>query len=421
MSASARADRAPASGAGASEGLPLIARPQSSGARIRVVLVESGMSVGGTEKVVFELACRLDRARFAPSVALAPSPVLDRIAGDLERAGVPVERLPEITNRFQAGRALATLGFLGRTRGAILHVHHVWPAADRYLVPLAHLMGVPAVFVTEHLVGYAHSGGQRWLKRWELSRADQVVCVSRAVADGLARDYGFDIEGNGRVIENGVDAVGLDRALPRANEERARTRARLGAAEGDFVWVFVGRLETQKGVDVLLDGFARAYPERATWLWIVGDGSLRTELETRARELGVLERVRFEGSVADSAPFYWGADAFAIASRWEGLPLALLEAQAAGLPVVAAAAGGVAEAIREGTSGLLVPREDPAALAAAMLRVSGDPELARRLGYEAQRQAREEWSWERMVSAYEVLYERAWKQTGGRGQREGTR
>ncbi len=417
MSASARADRPPP-GRGAA-GLPLAARPLSSGPRIPVVLVESGQSVGGTEKVVFELACRLDRARFAPSVALAPNAALDRIAGDLERAGVPVERLPEMTNRFQVARAWQTLRFLRRSRRSILHVHHVWPAADRYLVPLAHLVGVPAVLVTEHLVGFAHSGGQRWLKRWELSRADQVVCVSRAVADGLARDYGFDVEGNGRVIENGVDAVGLDRTQERAAAERMRVRARMGAAPGDFVWLFVGRLETQKGVDILLEGFARA--NAGAWLWIVGDGSLRAELETRARALGVLERVRFEGAVADAAPFYWGADGFAIASRWEGLPLALLEAQAAGLPVVAAAAGGVAEAIREGTSGLLVPREDPAALAAAMGRIAGEPELARRLGYEAARQAREEWSWERMVSAYEVLYERAWKQTMGQVPREGTR
>jgi glycosyltransferase involved in cell wall biosynthesis len=129
--------------------------------------------------------------------------------------------------------------------------------------------------------------------------------------------------------------------------------------------------------------------------------------------------VRFEGAVADASPFYWGADAFAIASRWEGLPLALLEAQAAGLPVVAAAAGGVAEAIREGTTGLLVPREEPLVLAQAMRRVMDDPELARRLGYEAARQAREEWSWERMVSAYEVLYERAWKHAVGHARREG--
>jgi glycosyltransferase involved in cell wall biosynthesis len=177
--------------------------------------------------------------------------------------------------------------------------------------------------------------------------------------------------------------------------------------------VFVGRLEKQKGVDVLLDGFARLDP--AAQLWIVGDGSLRGELEEKARTLGVLDRVRFEGAVADASPFYWGADAFSIASRWEGLPLALLEAQAAGLPVVAAAAGGVAEAIREGTTGCLVPREDPKALAHAMQQVMNDSGLARRLGYEAARQAREEWSWERMVSAYEVLYERAWKHA----QREG--
>src|SRR5689334_14971141 len=398
MTASACADRPPPAGP-----LPLSARPLSSGARVPVVLVESGQSVGGTEKVVFELACRMDRTRFAPSVALAPASALDRIAGDLERAGVPVERLPELTNRFQVARALRTLGFLRRARKSILHVHHVWPAADRYLVPLAHLVGVPAVIVTEHLVGFAHSGAQKWLKRWELARADSVVCVSRAVADGLARDYGFDIESHGRVIENGVDAVGLDRTTPRAAEERTRVRARLGAGEGVFVWVFVGRLEKQKGVDVLLDGFARL--AGAPQLWIVGDGSLKGELEAQARKLGVHDRVRFEGAVADASPFYWGADAFAIASRWEGLPLALLEAQAAGLPVVAAAAGGVAEAIREGTTGCLVPREDPAALAAAMQQISTQPELARRLGYEAARQAREEWSWERMVSAYEVLYE----------------
>lgn len=387
--------------------------------RVSVVLAESGRAVGGTERVVWELATRLPRHRFDVSVWLSSDPGVDEFAAALAARDISVERVAEVDSRWDWKGMLSTWKMLRRRRPALLHVHHVWPAADRYLVPLAHLVGVPAVLVTEHLVGFAHSGGQRWLKRWELSRADQVVCVSRAVADGLARDYGFDVEGNGRVIENGVDAVGLDRTQERAAAERQRVRARMGAAPGDFVWLFVGRLETQKGVDVLLEGFARA--NAGAWLWIVGDGSLRSELETRARALGVLERVRFEGAVADAAPFYWGADAFAIASRWEGLPLALLEAQAAGLPVVAAAAGGVAEAIREGTSGLLVPRENPAALAAAMGRIAGEPELARRLGYEAARQAREEWSWERMVSAYEVLYERVWKQTMGQVPREGTR
>ncbi len=394
---------------------PLLSRPQAAGPRIPVLLVESGRTYGGTEKVVSELARRMDRARFQPWVVIPRARALDRMADDLRAHGVPVERLDEMTNRFQWALGLRTLRLLARHRRSVLHVHHVWPAADRYIVPLAHLAGVGSVIVTEHLVGYSHSTGQKWLKLRELSRADEVVCVSRAVASMLERDYAFDVE-RGRVIENGVDAVGLDRARPTAVAERARVRASLGTPDEAFVWVCVGRLETQKGVDVLLDAFAQARaaaPGRDTRLWIVGDGSQRPALEQRARALGLAERVRFAGAVLDSSPFYWGGDGFALLSRWEGLPLALLEAQAAGLPVVAAAAGGIPEVIRDGTTGLLVPREDAAAAARALGRIETDAALADRLAYEGARQAREEWSWERMVSAYEVLYERAWRRAAG--------
>jgi glycosyltransferase involved in cell wall biosynthesis len=186
--------------------------------------------------------------------------------------------------------------------------------------------------------------------------------------------------------------------------------------DGAFVWACVGRLETQKGIDVLLAAFAAgaATTARPRRLWIVGEGSQRAALAEQVDALGIASQVRFAGAVHDAAPYLWGADGFALASRWEGLPLALLEAQAAALPVVAAAAGGIPEAIRDGTTGLLVPREDVPALATALARIESEPDLARRLGYEAARQAREEWSWERMVSAYEVLYERAWRRaTGG--------
>jgi len=390
---------------------PLLARPQSAGPRIPVLLVESGRTYGGTEKVVTELARRMDRARFQPWVIIPRAAALDRMAEDLRAAGVPVERLDEITHRLQAGQAWRTLRLLYRHRRAVLHVHHVWPAADRYLVPIAQVAGVRAVIVTEHLVGNAHSSGQKWLKRRELSRADQIVCVSRAVAAMLERDYGLDAT-RGRVIENGVDADGLDRSSPRAAAERPRVRTELGAPDGAFVWAFVGRLETQKGIDLLLTAFA-AGDAPARRLWIVGDGEQRGALEAQAQALGIAAQVRFVGAVDDAAPYLWGADGFALASRWEGLPLALLEAQAAGLPVVGAAAGGVPEAIRNGTTGLLVPKEDAGALVAAMGRIENEPELARQLGHEAARRARTDWSWERMVSAYEVLYERAWRRAAG--------
>ncbi|MEO6463902.1 MAG: glycosyltransferase, partial [Candidatus Eisenbacteria bacterium] len=326
---------------------PLLSRPQPAGGRIPVLLVESGRTFGGTEKVVSELARRMDRTRFQPWVVVPPVAALDRMAEDLRAHGVPVERLDEMTSRFQVARLVRTFRLLSRHRKGVLHVHHVWPAADRYLVPLAQLAGMGSVIVTEHLVGYSHSTGQKWLKRRELSRADQVVCVSRAVASMLERDYAVD-SARGRVIENGVDAAGLDRAQPRAVAERARIRERLLVPAEAFVWVFVGRLEPQKGVDVLLDAWARAHgpaaagtPPRPARLWIAGDGSERPALEARAASLGIAGQVHFAGAVLDASPFYWGADGFALLSRWEGLPLALLEAQAAALPVVAAAAGGI--------------------------------------------------------------------------------
>jgi len=401
--------------------LPLLSRPQRAGARIPVLLVESGRTVGGTERVVYELARRLDRERFQPYVALETARALDALAADFERAGVPVERLAEMTNRLQLGRAAHTLGFLGRTGRAILHVHHVWPAADRYLVPLARVARVPVVVVTEHLVGFSHSALQRWLKRRELKTADQVVCVSRAVRDALAKDYGADAVADARVIGNGVDAAGLARDTEHAVAARARLRAALGVADDTFAWLFVGRLEPQKGVDVLLAAARRLAAEGTPpTLWIVGEGSTRDALELEARTASPALSVRFVGGVDDPAPWYWAADAFVLPSRWEGLPLALLEAQAAGLPVVATDAGGVAEALSSGTAGRIVPREDPEALAAAMRAVEGDRAAARRMGEAGSRRAREAWGWDRMVEAYEAVYERAWRRVFGDVTREGS-
>jgi len=401
--------------------LPLEARPQSSGARIPVVLVESGRTVGGTERVVSELARRLDRTRFAPWVALERAPALDALAADIERAGVPVERLAEMTNRLQLGRALHTLKFLGARGRAILHVHHVWPAADRYLVPLARAARVPVVVVTEHLVGFSHSPLQRWLKRRELTTADEVVCVSQAVADALARDYGADRVQHARVIHNGVDAARLDPRSTRVREERARERAAAGLDGAAFVWLFVGRLEPQKGVDVLLTAAAEAACAASPLtLWIVGDGSERAALEERARTLASPAlAVRFLGAVHDPSPYYAAADAFALPSRWEGLPLALLEAQAAGLPVVATDAGGITEALVDGVAGHVVPREDAGAFARAMRALGSERDRARAMGDAGARRARDEWSWERMVGAYEAVYERAWRRAFGAVNGEG--
>lgn len=367
---------------------------------VPVLLVESGQRVGGTERVVDALARGLDREQFLPWVVLGTDPALDAWADDLRRAAVPVVRQAEITSRFQLGRMLGWLRLLRAHRGSLLHLHHVWPSADRYLVPLAHLAGVRAVVVTEHLGAPPHSPWQRLLKRWESARSDAHVTVSQAVADVLAAGYGLSHDSL-EVVPNGVRP-------PRARtpEERARVRAAWGAAEGQRVWLAVGRLEEQKGFDLLLDAWA-ALPAPRPRLVVLGDGSRRAVLEARSREIGLAGEVRFLGETAEADQAYAAADAFILSSRFEGLPLALLEAMCAGLPVVATAVGGVPEATEFGKRARLVAQADSPSLAEAVAEIEAHPEAARQRALAAAPWARERFGLERMVEDYERLYRRA--------------
>ena len=136
--------------------------------RVRVLLVESGRAVGGTERVVWELATRLPEARFDLRVWLSDDAGVDELAAALEQAGVNVDRMAEVESRWDWKGMLATWSRLRKLKPDLVHVHHVWPAADRYLSMIARAAGVPGVVVTEHIVGESHSRGQRALKRDEL-------------------------------------------------------------------------------------------------------------------------------------------------------------------------------------------------------------------------------------------------------------
>jgi glycosyltransferase involved in cell wall biosynthesis len=376
-----------------------------SPAPVQVLLVESGRSRGGTERIVDTLARGLDRERFQPWVVIEPTPALDGWADDLRRAAIPVVRRSEITNRLQWGRFVGWFRFLRRRRDALLHVHHVYSSADRYLVPLAHLAGVKSVVITEHVGARPHSGGQRWLKRWELSRADVPVAVSRAVAGLMSEQYGIARE-LVEVVPNGVPPP-----LPFSPQARAELRAAWGVPEAARLWLTVGRLEDQKGVDILLPAWA-ALPAPRPYLGIVGEGSRRAALEAQARQLGLAESVRFVGAVPEARAVYCAADGFVLASRFEGMPLALLEAMAAGLPVVASAVEGVAEAADAETA-RLVPPFDPAALTAAVAALEREPSLARALGERAAAHIAERFGEAHMVDAYEAIYRHALRPPGG--------
>src|SRR6185436_7609719 len=252
--------------------------PVSETDRIRLLIAESGVAFGGTERVVWELATRLPRDRFDVSVWLSPSPGVDELATALAARDVTVERVGEVDSRWDWKGMVRTWRRLRNARPDILHVHHVWPAADRYLTTLAAAAGVKHLVITEHIVGSSHSAAQRALKRRELDRADAVTAVCGAVADSVVADYHVP-RSRVRVIRNGTELP--DPATIDIEESEARAvRAHLGATAARPLWVCAARLESQKGHDVLLD--AAAEMRRRSFAFVLalaGDGSLRGPLE----------------------------------------------------------------------------------------------------------------------------------------------
>jgi glycosyltransferase involved in cell wall biosynthesis len=371
--------------------------------RLKLLLVESGTAVGGTERVVWELATRLPAARWDVCVWLSPASGMDEFASALEARGIPVTRVAEVDSRWDGRGMWRTWRGLRRAKPGLLHVHHVWPAADRYLAVLAGAAGVPRLVVTEHIEGHSHSAAQARLKRRELEQADVVTTVSSAVADSLVRDYGVD-RARVRVVPNGAeppDEVGERPVVRRLREE-------LGAGVLRPLWVCAGRLEEQKGQDVLLDALAEVRRHGLEFVAVLaGDGRLRAALEERARSLGLEANVRFAGQVEDLGPLLAAADAVTLPSRWEGMPLVLLEALARGRPVVASAVGGVCEVVSDGEHARLVPPGDVTALATALEDFHRHPDAALRMGWRGAVLVREGYTWERVIERFEAVYDEA--------------
>lgn len=214
------------------------------------------------------------------------------------------------------------------------------------------------------------------LDRWSLPVADRLVTVCHAFARELASSTGMPIA-NISVQHNSIRPQPL---TTKADAEALRSK--LGIATDQSVLLAVGRLSKEKAHLDLLAAFAclrETHPELKCKLVIVGDGPERETLDTAARSEGINAGVIFTGQLSDVQPYYAAADVFVLPSHSEGSPNVLLEAMAANLPIVATAVGGVPEIVESDESALLVPANDPQAMAAAIARVLGNQDFARRL------------------------------------------
>lgn len=364
--------------------------------RYRLLSLITSLSTGGAEVLVESLTPLFELEADTLSVSLRPMGDVGRRMRD---AGLQVASC-DMGLKYDV-RGLARLWRLvARFRPDVIHSHLVHANLLGRLVSTA--AGIPAEVSSIH--------NERFDRRWEyraLRATDPLtsfdVCIGREVAVAML-DAGVVDGRKLRVIPNGVDA---GRFRPGRGSRPAAWRAWAFPSDRS-VFGFVGRLEPQKDISNLIAA-ARLLRARGAPVGfvVVGDGSLRRALEVEAVSSGVDDMVRFVGNLEAVPQVLRSLDAFVLPSAWEGLPLAVLEAMATGLPVVATRVGSVSDLVGEGIGGFLVPPRDARALADAVMTLSAQPGTMRRMGRRNRRVVEERHSLEANAWALLALYREA--------------
>jgi glycosyltransferase involved in cell wall biosynthesis len=346
---------------------------------LRIVHIIESLRPGGAEQLLLTSLRHLDRHRFDSDVVALWAP-LD-IALDIEALDIPVHHLG-LTDRAQWWRALPRLvAHYRRVMPDIVHTHLRWGNVYGRLAAI--VARVPAIVSTLHNLDYSF-----WPPQTRLSKlvrfvdgvtarhfATGFVAVSAAVRDDYRASLGLDVR-RVDVIHNYVERLGMHR--PAAS--RADVLAEFGWTTKTFVLLNVGRLAREKGhmhVIGAMPAIMAAAPEAR--LLIVGDGPDEAQLRAEIQRLGLDDVVMLPGKRRDVANLLAAADVFVFPSIAEGFGIAAVEAMAAGVPVIVTRAGGLAEIVEDGVTGLVVPTADPVAIAAAVIRLYGDASLRQRL------------------------------------------
>ncbi len=373
-------------------------KPAAGREPVHVVFSIDTMSVGGTEMNALRTAAGLDRSRYKVTVVTlrGEGPLADRYA----ELGIPVERFP-IFNLYgpatlRQGARLAQ--FLRRERVSVVHCHDQY--SNFFSVASARLAGVPVII-----------SSKRWLHSTMAYRiangigfrlSSRVLANSPAVAASLERD---DRLATKRIVvlPNFVEDAAF---APPNHAQLNEWRRELGLKDGARIVGIVASLSPIKDHATLLRA---ASTLRGRWpdlrLVLVGSGPARSSLESLADSLGIGDTVRFAGLRPQVPSFHHLFEISVLSSLSEGFPNTLVEAMAAARPIVATDVGGVRDAVTHGDSGLLVPPQDPTALAGAIDTLLSDPERGRMMGERGLARARADYAEGVVIGSLERLYE----------------
>ncbi len=353
-----------------------------------------GLEIGGLEIMVVNLLERLGQGRYQPAICCFDS--LGDLAEPLPEQGIDVhllKRRPGVDIRY----IFKLASFLRQMETQILHLHN--PTAFFYGTLAGKLARVPCIVYTEHGRDFSSSWKVKFTNGILSRLVNKVVAVAEFGRRYLVADEGI-AEQKTITIHNGIDAERFG-----AEYDANALRSELGLEKRQLVIGIVARLDPIKNHKALIKAMKKVadrLPEAV--LLVVGDGPLRRELESLSTALGLEARVRFLGARSDVPELMNLLDLFVLCSHSEGLSLTLIEASAAARPIVATDVGGNSEVVENKVNGLLVPADDPEALATAILALLQDKERLSVMGKAGRQKFEREFTLEGMVQAYEKLY-----------------
>jgi glycosyltransferase involved in cell wall biosynthesis len=373
--------------------------PDTSFRKPHVLTLTDVVGLGGAERIAEDLCVLADPERFRRSLCVTrPTADVNGATASLARlraAGVDVV-LAERRHRLDLRSLWRLVAVLRNRRVDIVHAHkfgsNVWAAL------LGHALGVPVVIAHEHTWSFEGQLARRLADRNVVARfSDAVIAVSEADRSRMIANVGMPAD---RVVlvHNGIAGAGPGDADAIVRE--------LGLRPGAPILLQTATLRPQKAVEVMIAATAiirQAHPD--VRLLVAGYGDV-ARLRAVAADHGVADTVTLLGPRSDVADLLACATVGVLSSDFEGMPLAVLEYMAAGLPVVSTNVGGLPEIVAEGKTGFLVPPRDPAALAEQVVRLLDDPALAGDMGTRGRLRQQESFSQQAMVGAVARLYER---------------
>ena len=362
---------------------------------MRLCVYSDSEVFGGAETVLGHLVAELDPAVEVTVMGVDPATV-ERIAAGRPSASAVV--LPPVRGKFDLVRMWAHRRAIATARPDVFQINSTWLWSCRYALAASLTVPGVAVVAVEHSLFEAHYRRARVLKGWMSSRLAAHVTVGRSLCRTIEEAVGL-APGSVEAIPNGVPTA---RVTPRRLE-----------GDGPVIGT-AARIEPAKRIHLLLDAVVDRHDVRVA---VVGDGPGRGHLERVASALAMTDRLHITGWTDDARSWIAGRDGVVLPSAREAMPLSVIEAMLAGVPVVATRVGAVPDAIRDGETGLLVEPSDDLALRDAVRRVLDDPALAKRLGEAGRAFAEEHLTAAAMARGYERLYERvapAWRSPASR-------